>query len=152
LLPADDAPPKFIQLYIYDTTNEVKNRITCLSGDDTPDGSLEPLVVDGLMKMLDQCNPFVKKFRIAKQILQDYPEEEFIIRIVGAKEGDSVQYNLPTTDDLAMLVVGDFSLDTFKHDIIIETRNRELKRISALHPGYMALQFPLLFAYGERGY
>jgi hypothetical protein len=104
------------------------------------------------MKMLDQCNPFVKKFRIAKQILQDYPEEEFIIRIVGANEGDSVQYNLPTTDDLAMLVVGDFSLDTFKHDIIIETRNRELKRISALHPGYMALQFPLLFAYGECGY
>jgi hypothetical protein len=33
-----------------------------------------------------------------------------------------------------MLVVGDFSLDTFKRDIIIETRNRELNRISALHP------------------
>jgi hypothetical protein len=53
LLLAEDAPLKFIQLYIYDTTNEVKNRITCLSGDDTPDGSLEPSMVDGLMKMLD---------------------------------------------------------------------------------------------------
>jgi hypothetical protein len=40
-----------------------------------------------------------------------------------------VQYNLPTTDDLVMLVVGDFSLDTFKPDIVIETRNKELKRI-----------------------
>jgi hypothetical protein len=59
---------------------------------------------------------------------------------------------LPTTDDLAMLVVGDFSLDTFKQDIIIETRNRELKRISSLHPAYMALQYPLLFPYGERGF
>jgi hypothetical protein len=56
-----------------------------------------------------------------------------------------VQYNLPTTDDLAMLVVGDFFLDTFKHDIIIETKNEELKRISELHPAYMALQYPLLF-------
>jgi hypothetical protein len=53
LLPADDTPPKFIQLYIYDTTNEVKNRMTCLSDDDTPDGSLEPSVVYRLMKMLD---------------------------------------------------------------------------------------------------
>jgi hypothetical protein len=33
---------------------------------------------------------------------------------VGAKEGDHVKYNLPTNDDLAMLVIGDFSLDTFK--------------------------------------
>jgi hypothetical protein len=40
--------------------------------------------------------------------------------MVGAREGDAVQYNLPMTDELAMLVVGDFSLDTFKRDIIIE--------------------------------
>jgi hypothetical protein len=50
-----------------------------------------------------------------------------------------------------MLIVGDFSLDTFKRDIVIETRNRELKRISELHLAYMALQYPLLFPYGERG-
>jgi hypothetical protein len=56
--------------------------------------------------------------------LQEHPEEEFIIRIVGAREGDAVQYNLPTTDDLAMLVVMDFSLETFKRDIVIETRNK----------------------------
>jgi hypothetical protein len=43
--------------------------------------------------------------------LQEYPEEDFIIRIVVAREGDTVQYNLPTTDDLAMLIVEDFSLD-----------------------------------------
>jgi hypothetical protein len=52
---------------------------------------------------------------------------------IGAREGDPVQYKLPTSDDLTMLVVGDFSLDTFKHDSIIETRSKELKRTSALH-------------------
>jgi hypothetical protein len=102
--------------------------------------------------MFDRYNPFVKKFRTASERLQDHPDKEFIIRIVGAKEGDPVQYSLPTTDDLAMLVVGDFTLETFKHDIIIETRNRELKRISALHPAYMALQYPLVFPFGERGF
>lgn len=82
----------------------------------------------------------------------EYDDENFIIRTIGAKEGDSVQYNLPTTNELALLVVGDFSLDTFKRDIIIETHSRELKRISSLHPAYMALQYPLLFPFGERGF
>jgi hypothetical protein len=109
--------------------------------------------------MLDEHNPFVKKLRTPREItgtswrrLREHPEEDFIIRIVGVREGDIVQYNLPTTDDLAMLIVGDFLLETFKHGIIIETRNKELKRISKLHPAYMALQYPLLFPYGERGF
>jgi hypothetical protein len=97
-------------------------------------------------------NPFVQKFRMAKEREEDSPTDEFIIWIIGAREGDPVQYNLPSTDDLAMLVVGDFSLDNFKRDIIIETRNEELKRTSSLHPAYMALQYPLLFPYGERGF
>ena len=100
--------------------------------------------------MLDEHNPFAKEFRLARERLNEHTNEEFIIRIVGAREGDPVQYNMPTTDDLAMLVIGDFSLDTFKRDIIIETRNSELRRISSLHPAYMALQYPLLFPYGER--
>jgi hypothetical protein len=104
------------------------------------------------MKMLDQCNPFANKFTTVSERLQDHPDEEFIIRIVGAKEGDPVQYNLPTTDDLTMLVVEDFTLETFQRDIIIDTTNRELKRISALHPAYMPLQYPLLFPFGERGF
>jgi hypothetical protein len=40
---------------------------------------------------------------------------------------------------LAMLIVGDFSLDTFKRDIIIEIKNKELEQISSLHPAYMLL-------------
>jgi hypothetical protein len=94
---------------------------------------LRPSVVNALMRMLDEHNPFVGKLRTASERLKDYPEENFVIRIGGAREGDAVQYNLPMTDDLAMLVVRDFSLDTFKHDIVIETRNKELKRILDLH-------------------
>jgi hypothetical protein len=57
---------------------------------------------------------------MARDRLSEYDDQDFIIRIIGAKEGDAVQYNLPSTDELAMLVVGDFSMDTFKRDIIIE--------------------------------
>jgi hypothetical protein len=51
-----------------------------------------------------------------------------------------------------MLVVGDFSLDTFQRDIVVQARTGRLQHISSLHPAYMALQYPLLFPYGERGY
>ena len=102
--------------------------------------------------MLDEYNPFVKKFRFARDRLADHGNEEFVIRIVGAKEGDAVQYNLPSTDELAMLVVGDFSLDTFKRDIIIQTHPGSLQQISPLHPDFMALQYPLLFPHGDRGF
>ena len=152
LLPVNDQPPKFLQLYVYDTTHEVNNRINSLSTADGPTSSIRQDIVQELSKMLDEHNPFAKKFRLARERLNEHTNEEFIIRIIGAREGDPVQYNMPTTDDLAMLVIGDFSLDTFKRDIIIETRNSELRRISSLHPAYMALQYPLLFPYGERGF
>jgi hypothetical protein len=102
--------------------------------------------------MLDLHNPLAKKFRMARERLANNKNEEFIIRLIRAREGDSVQYNLPSVEELAMLVVGDFSLDTFKRDIIIEMRSKELKRISALHPSFMALQYPLLFPFGEHGF
>jgi hypothetical protein len=71
---------------IYDTSNEVHNPLKCLNYDDGPHGSLEPSVVAALMKMCDENNPFAKKLRTAGERLRDYPEEEFIIRIVGAIE------------------------------------------------------------------
>jgi hypothetical protein len=108
--------------------------LRCLNPTKEPIQNIDPLMVQKLIKMLDEHNPFAKKFRTARDILSDYEDGDFIIRIVGAREGDPVQYNLPTTDELAMLVCGDLSLDTFKRDIIIQKHNRDLKRISSLHP------------------
>ena len=130
----------------------MQNRIQCIKGSEESHMDLDPTIVNDLIKMLDLHNPLAKKFRMARERLANNKNEEFIIRLIGAKEGDSVQYNLPSVEELAMLVVGDFSLDTFKRDIIIETQSRELKRISALHPAFMALQYPLLFPFGERGF
>jgi hypothetical protein len=81
----------------------------------------------------------MKKFRLARDRLAEHGDEQFVIRIIGAKEGNPVQYNLPTTDQLAMLIVGDFSLDTFKHDIIVETHAGHLKQVSALHPAFITI-------------
>ena len=60
-------------------------------------------------------------------------------------------YNLPTTTEVAALIVGDeHSAD--KRDIIIEKQSGLLKRIHELHPAYLPLQYPLLYPKGEDGY
>jgi hypothetical protein len=63
-----------------------------------------------------------------------------------------MQYEMPHQDELAMLIVGDLSLENYKRDIIISTHQKGLQRISIFHPAYMALQYPLLFPYGERSF
>ena len=152
LLPQQGTPPKFIQLYVYDTSNEISNRLQALDYAEASEGNLDTSIVQALISMLDEHNPFAKQFRIARDRLQEHGDKEFVIRIVGPREGDPPQYSLPTTNHLAMLVVGDFTVDAYQRDIVIETHAGELKQISALHPAFMPLQYPLLFPFGERGY
>jgi hypothetical protein len=152
LLPPDGGRPKFIQLYIYDTANEIQNRIKSLQFDDIEANDLDPAVVDSLRAMLDTHNPLAQQFRMARDRLAYEETEDFVVRIVGPRDGDPPQYSLPTTNQLAMLVVGDFSCDTFERDIIIQKKSGELQQISALHPAFMPLQYPLLFPFGERGF
>ena len=149
MLPPDGQPPKFIELYVYDTSNEVNNRLRALDPSDALGANLDSSFIEALTHILDQCNPLAVKFRTARYRFQEDVDEEFIIRIVGAREGDPVQYNLPTIDQLAMLVVGDFTLETFQCDIVKQARSGEFKQISTLHPAFMVLQYHLLFPYGE---
>jgi len=45
---------------------------------------------------------------------------------------------------------GDFDANS-KRDIIVETQHGQLQRIHELHSSCLALQYPLLFPYGEDG-
>ncbi|KAL8478788.1 hypothetical protein ACS0TY_030605 [Phlomoides rotata] len=71
MLPQQEEPPRFSQLYIYDTENEVPNRINALSGKDK-DGSknLDQEIVEDLRVMVDEFNPFAMKFRNARERIE----------------------------------------------------------------------------------
>ncbi|KAK4856607.1 hypothetical protein QYF36_019224 [Acer negundo] len=66
LLLATREKPKFAQLYIYDTENEVMNRSQALFGDNTLSSRLEFDIVSELVKMFDECNDLAKVFRMAR--------------------------------------------------------------------------------------
>lgn len=61
LLPVESSTPKFAQLYIHDTENEVDNRIDALGHSDGS-AEIDRTIVQGLFQMLDQINDLVRLF------------------------------------------------------------------------------------------
>ncbi|KAG7594947.1 P-loop containing nucleoside triphosphate hydrolase [Arabidopsis thaliana x Arabidopsis arenosa] len=155
--PGDYA--KYSQLYIVDTETEVDERATVIGkGKNLKSTSwkkkLNKELIEAIIKMLNESNPYVKKFRSARERFQSNDDEPFHMRIVADRQGvDGRQYSMPTAGEVAALIPGDFIPDMPVRDIILEkSSNGRLKRISQIHISYLALQYPLIFCYGEDGY
>ncbi|PIA50768.1 hypothetical protein AQUCO_01200187v1 [Aquilegia coerulea] len=101
--------------------------------------------------MLDENNEYVKAFRMAKDRFRQEDIMQVRLRLIGTRNYDSRQYNLPTSSEVAALIVGNIDSNDGR-DIILEEKEGGLRRISELYPGFMALQYPLLFPYGEDGF
>ncbi|XP_058775274.1 uncharacterized protein LOC131649531 [Vicia villosa] len=165
LLPPQGQKPKFAQLYIYDTENEVENRMHGLSlpmnthyhtfdnffSNVRNKENIDENVINQLSNMLYEFNPHAKSFQMAKQWLNNGETQNLKLRLISSRSTDGRVYNQPTVSEVAALVVGD--IDTAEmRDIIMQTRGGGLQRINELHAAYMAYQYPLIFPYGEDGY
>nr|VDD09902.1 unnamed protein product [Brassica oleracea] len=150
--PKPTESAEFSQLYIHDTQNEVQNRIAALCGSSEKSKIREDLV-EALMNMLRDFNVHVKTFRSAKDRFNDEEErQELALVLINSRLKDGHVYNLPTSSEVAALVVGDFQENMDKRDVILEKNSGKLKRICELHPCYLPLQYPLIFPYGEDGF
>ncbi|XP_021979942.1 uncharacterized protein LOC110876070 [Helianthus annuus] len=136
LMPNNGAQPKFCQLYIYDTENELANRQAIFSRSEDSSSSysatLDRKLIEHIKDVLDNDNE--------------------LLRLIGTRGKDGRRYNLPTAGEIAALIVGDIENVIDNRDIVVETQTGTLKRISELHPSYLALQYPILFPYGDDGY
>lgn len=149
LLPMDGQKPKFAQLYIYDTENEVHNRMQsfgCLQNDSNADED----VVRELTVMFDKTNVIVKAFRMAREQFKELDYLPMRLRLID--ERLDKQYSNPTCPEVAALIVGDFQESINNRDIVVDYRSSGLQRINDLHPAFMPMQYPLLFPYGEDGF
>ncbi|KAF7827385.1 uncharacterized protein G2W53_018549 [Senna tora] len=151
LFPLPDEKPRFSQLYIYDTDNELSNRmrISSSSGEGEP---CDATIILQLSQMLDSLNPLVKVFRSVKDHPSASNRDNLKLKLIKKRHSDARVYNLPTTDEIAALIVGDFDIANGERDIIVRKRSDTLQRIDELHPLYLPIQYPLLFPFGEDGY
>lgn len=151
LLPEQGANPRFCQLYIYDTDNEVNNRIKAVCKN-KENKSIDPEIVEGLMKMLDDHNILVKAFRMARDRFKEGEQVEVNLILKSSRSASGRPNLISPSDEVAALMVGDMNETNGQRDIVVETNSGHLKRISDCHPLYMQLQYPLLFPYGEDGF
>ncbi|GJT88701.1 DNA helicase [Tanacetum coccineum] len=148
MCPDEGKPPRFLQLYICDTTNKVKNRLAHFCNEHG--SGLKKEIVEGLIEFLDNHNALVKLFRTARNKYMEADIPEFKVRLYNVL--GTRQYELPTAETIGAIVFVEASDTENEFDLIVEEHSRLPQRVNKLHPCYMSLQFPLLFIYGEDGY
>ncbi|KAK1400269.1 Helicase [Heracleum sosnowskyi] len=102
--------------------------------------------------MLERHNVLVESFRMARDAYKAQPEVTFRLRIQHQRTKDGRQYNIPTASKIAGLIVDYIDEKKYKRDVIVHDRKQGVKKISDLHPSFMAMAYPLIHPYGEDGY
>ncbi|XP_057417333.1 uncharacterized protein LOC130711645 [Lotus japonicus] len=151
LLPNVVETPKFAQLYVYDTQNEIQNQSSHFRNSD---GSckLNKSLIEDLLAMVDECNVLVKSFRKVRDFISINQLLRISLRLFRARPKDPRVYNLPSVDEVAGLIVGDFDSTDCGRDIVVSSMDGTLRRIHETHTSFLPLQYPLLFPNGEDGY
>nr|GEY95588.1 hypothetical protein [Tanacetum cinerariifolium] len=150
LLPKEGMHPNFSQLYFFDTQNEVRNRTSAFINKETSEG-VDEHIVGNLIQILDQYSSVSKAFRVARDWCNTYNLANFHLRLHSERK-TTRQYNASTVSEVAALIVNDFGDGFPTRDVIVNQKDTRPKCVLELHPSYMALQYPLLFPYGEDGF
>ncbi|RPA94039.1 hypothetical protein L873DRAFT_1940408, partial [Choiromyces venosus 120613-1] len=149
LLPIDGERPKFAQIYVHDSRDldaQVSHRMNVFQ-----DNSLDQTILSTLTQLLQQCNWLVQTYETAGETLRSNPQLPVTLqlKVLNPWDKDPRTYNVPTADEIGILIVGSGDEEFDKRDIIIQARSGEneyqgLTRISEINPYYLALQYELL--------
>ncbi|XP_035841352.1 uncharacterized protein LOC118488221 [Helianthus annuus] len=140
-------PYKGVSKYYLDHGDHNSKKATSTSSD-----SLDTEIIEYLKVMLDSNNQLVKTYRRARDRFFDNPHVDLKLRLKAKRTKDGRTYNLPTSSEVAALIVGDIEDALDNRDVIVDSKKDGLQRISELHPSYITLQYPLLFPFGKDGY
>ncbi|MCO5599595.1 hypothetical protein L7F22_053701 [Adiantum nelumboides] len=145
LVPHNAGPPKFAQMYVYDTDHEVQNRMNALEG-------LDVSTLQALSIMMRSCNPYANAFYNVGRLLRDTPNAEIRMTICENRSS-SRQYLIAVGNEVAAIMPGQGDLRmSGQRDIVLHYQDGRLQRISNLHRSYMPLLYVLLFPRGEDGW
>ncbi|KAF6135053.1 hypothetical protein GIB67_014102 [Kingdonia uniflora] len=105
-----------------------------------------------------EYNPFARIYRQAYEVLNDaYLTDNQDVNVHAhlhySSRTDRRRYNLPSTDEIVVILPGDGQETPSTRDIVVYLRGgHELMRISECHPAYLPMHYVLLFPYGEMGW
>ncbi|KAL6546149.1 hypothetical protein OROGR_010023 [Orobanche gracilis] len=104
------------------------------------DNDFDPTLVNALKNMIDVYNPIARSFRMAADRIQQGDCSNVKLRLIGRRSKDGRQYNLPTSSEVAAIIIGDINPDYDQRDIVVDEKSKGLQRINEYHPSYLALK------------
>ncbi|XP_026435136.1 uncharacterized protein LOC113332849 [Papaver somniferum] len=77
-------------------------------------------------------------------------EKDVYVSLQCKSDKDKRRYNLPTIDEVSVILPGDGTIKSGVRDIVLHLKgSRYLERINECHPAYLPLHYVLLFPYDE---
>ncbi|KAJ7623820.1 hypothetical protein B0H17DRAFT_857995, partial [Mycena rosella] len=138
LLPSPNKEPTYAQLYIYEPQAALEHRMR-------NNNNLRRDTMQVLQTVIKDNHQYATVYLHAHEILRQHPDtEEAEVRLRVAPGTHRRRGNLPTADEVAVILPGDQS-EAQSRDIILRRRDGPLHRISDLHPAYTPLYYVLLF-------
>lgn len=151
----EGAVPRYAQLYFVGSERAVEAR--------TEGNNLNPEIVRRLTELIEQNNPFVEYYHTALRSLQESELEGSLrvvlnpeFRLVVEPSTDRRRYNLPTVDEVAVVIPDGTDRNT--RDVILFARNgdgslsQRFEYIPRNHPAYLPLHYVLFYPLGNPGY
>ncbi|XP_024893230.1 uncharacterized protein LOC112468336 [Temnothorax curvispinosus] len=146
LLPVPEQEARFLQIYFVGE-DEREVRLRCISNfSDVKQG-----LVKELQRMLHDVNSYIKDLKTTLDKVSPTCKKFEVVIYADRKPADAHRgrFNAPIANEVALVIVGQ-QFD--QRDIVLQSHDNKLRRISKIHRSYDALQYPLLFCRGEDGY
>ena len=157
LLPDESEHPSYSQLYIYDPDMAYRYRIT-------RNDNLSLNTMRILQRLMWDYNAYTPIYQHAYEVLRLYDAPDHTVRLCVVPGNDPRRYNLPTANEVGVILPGEDVFQGDHRDIIIHLRPQhyhnqqdhhdhlQLHRISEGHAAYAPLHYVLLFPFGEPGW
>jgi len=157
LLPEAGTQPIYAQLYVYNSDEAYRCRIS-------RNDNLSLHTMNTLQQVIEEYNAYHPLYQHAYEILQQYDSPDYGIKLCVLPENDPRRYNLPTADEVGVIIPGENSYAGDYRDIILHLRPQyyhsqrdnkdhlKLQRINEGHAAYTPLHYVVLFPYGEAGW
>ncbi|KAJ7719705.1 hypothetical protein B0H16DRAFT_1214799, partial [Mycena metata] len=139
LIPSQGRVPSYVQLYnIYEPHAALDYRMQ-------NNTNLQRDTMEILQTVITENHQYAPIYMHAHEVLSRHPDtEEAEVRLRVAPGAHRRRGNLPTADEVAVILPGDQS-QMQPRDIILRKRDGPLIRISNHHPAYTPLYYVLLF-------
>jgi hypothetical protein len=145
LRPEGANDPTYAQLYFYDPEDALDFRMKNNS-------NLKRETMSKLQDMLRTTHRYSPAFLHSFEILQNTPSRELSLRIVTDPSTDQRRYNVPSANEIAIVLPGDGTHAVQPRDIVLQNRTGGLQFMHDHHPDYAPLHYVLLFPYGTTGW